>query len=208
MTPFTQKQLRSSITELIILWTKADDVISTFFLYCHLAGPSLCDFYTGTTPLDIQNRFETLLSHFDSVKAQALNWANATDINLSLAIVKDTIFTPAAYFPISGFPVLAVRLAAFETIVSTGNFSVANILAASILNSTIIDIPGIQASLGVGQLGVQCSDNRNAHANKTLEDLMPDIVALTKRSVIAGQIWVGDNAFILFYLYFSIRRTE
>jgi pimeloyl-ACP methyl ester carboxylesterase len=30
-----------------------DGVISTFFIYCHLAGPQLCPYYTGTTAKDI-----------------------------------------------------------------------------------------------------------------------------------------------------------
>lgn len=52
----------------------------------------------------------------------------------------------------------------------------------------------MQTVSGAGQLGVQCSDNRNVYANQTLEDFEPDIVALTERSVIAGQLWVS-NAF-------------
>lgn len=187
---------------------KADDVISTFFLYCNIAGPLLCDFYTGTSPLDIQIRFETLLSNFNSTEAQALNWANVSDIGISLAIIKEVILDPAAYSPISGFPVLALRLVAFETIINTGTFSVANISAASILNATVVDIPGVQTVLGGGQLGVQCSDNRNVYANQTLEDFEPDIVALTERSVIAGQLWVSDAFDIILFMLIERRGNE
>lgn len=64
-------------------FTYADEAFSTFFVYCNLAGPSQCPYYTGSTSKDILNRFEATVNRLDPVYAQLRGWANATVIELT-----------------------------------------------------------------------------------------------------------------------------
>lgn len=128
---------------------------------------------------------------FDAIRARQENWANATTISESLAIIKEVISDPGLYSPIQSFPVLAIRLAAFEA--ASQNLTVKAINAASTVNITIIDIPGQVNETSEEMLGVACSDKRGVYASQTLEDFIPDILAMTNRSVIAGQVWESGN---------------
>lgn len=63
--------------------TFADEAFSTFFVYCHLAGPSLCPYFTGSTSNDILARFEATVTKLDPTLAKLNGWANATLIELT-----------------------------------------------------------------------------------------------------------------------------
>ncbi|MCJ1353332.1 MAG: hypothetical protein MMC33_003317 [Icmadophila ericetorum] len=65
-----------------------DDVISTFFDYCHLAGALNCSYYIGTTAKDIFLRFERILTQLNARNAAAQNLTNATIIETALEIFK------------------------------------------------------------------------------------------------------------------------
>jgi pimeloyl-ACP methyl ester carboxylesterase len=92
--------------------TFMDAVFSTFFVYCNLAGPTLCPFYSGTTALDIYNSFEHTFTKLDPTYAFAQNWTNATFIEHYLAVAKLQIFG-LMYSPIGSFWALADLLPAF-----------------------------------------------------------------------------------------------
>jgi pimeloyl-ACP methyl ester carboxylesterase len=72
--------------------TFMDAAFSTFFVYCNLAGPTLCPFYSGTTALDNHNSFEDTFSKLDPTYAFAQNWTNAAFIEHYLAFPKLQIF--------------------------------------------------------------------------------------------------------------------
>lgn len=91
----------------------ADEALSTFFLYCHLAGPAQCPYYTGSTARDIFLRFEETLLRLDTNAAYENNWANATEISLGLEAIK-VISRIHTYFPIDSFPQFAELAVAFE----------------------------------------------------------------------------------------------
>jgi pimeloyl-ACP methyl ester carboxylesterase len=91
----------------------ADEALSTFFIYCHLAGPTQCPYYTGNTPHDIFLRFEETLLRLDTRAAFENNWPNATEISLGLEAIK-VLGRVHAYFPIDNFPEFAELAVAFE----------------------------------------------------------------------------------------------
>jgi pimeloyl-ACP methyl ester carboxylesterase len=62
-------------------WIHADEAFTTFFVYCHIAGPSQCSYYTGSTPQDIFARFERTVSRLDPGYATQQGWANSSLIN-------------------------------------------------------------------------------------------------------------------------------
>lgn len=93
--------------------TSADTVISSFFSYCFTAGRFRCPYYTGTSPTDIQNRFNSLFSKLNPKQAFAQGWENATAIGNHLEQLKIYLLD-AVYQPITGFPVLAYQLMQIE----------------------------------------------------------------------------------------------
>lgn len=60
-----------------------DEAFSTFFVYCNLAGASLCPYYKGSTANDILARFEATVTKLDPTLAKLKGWANATVIELT-----------------------------------------------------------------------------------------------------------------------------
>ncbi|CZR56023.1 uncharacterized protein PAC_05911 [Phialocephala subalpina] len=87
--------------------TNADEVFSTFFVYCNTAG-SKYPFATGTSAQDFYLRFEALVDRLNS-PANQNNWGNAN----FLIMLKDLIFR-LGYFPHEEFPVLGQALARVE----------------------------------------------------------------------------------------------
>jgi hypothetical protein len=83
--------------------------LATFFIYCNLAGPTLCPFYTGSTPKDIFVRSENIVGQLNATYAFEKGWANATTIELLLYDIKALLFTEV-YNPIDTFPIIAYSL--------------------------------------------------------------------------------------------------
>jgi pimeloyl-ACP methyl ester carboxylesterase len=156
-----------------------DDILSTFFVYCNLAGPTLCPFYSGTTALDIYNSFEEPFAKLDPTYAFAQNWTNATLIEQYLTFAKLSTFE-FMYSPIETFWILADLLPSFlnETAIDQG-------LDAS-------DVPSFESlpvlvNESLWYRAVACPDSRNAFLNSTLAELKPYINTIDSQSVIAGE---------------------
>ncbi|KAF4626028.1 hypothetical protein G7Y89_g12140 [Cudoniella acicularis] len=158
----------------------SDEVFSTFFAYCHLAGPALCAYYTGTTAHDIFLRFEQTVGRLDAQKAFDQNWANASTISLALEGLK--FYTRStAYSPIANFPQLAQVLIILEQISR-------NSTAQGL--QQIEDLVGQNITIGANtewSYGVGCSDSGNVLFNQTLEDLSESIKNLEQESFTSGE---------------------
>jgi pimeloyl-ACP methyl ester carboxylesterase len=55
--------------------TYSDEALSTFFVYCNLAGPSLCSFATGTSSNDVLARFEAIVNKLTPTIATLKGWS-------------------------------------------------------------------------------------------------------------------------------------
>jgi pimeloyl-ACP methyl ester carboxylesterase len=157
-----------------------DGVIAAFFIYCHEAGPADCSYYTGSTPMDIYERFNQSFVQLDPRKAEAENWSNATELEAALLILKVTLLS-AADSPLSYFSQLPEMLLDLESAISTQAVGAwTNQFAAS------------SGANGYANpewtLGVLCSDQDNRWYNKTLQDLIPLIQGLEAQSII-GEVW-------------------
>jgi hypothetical protein len=132
----------------------ADDVLSTFFVYCNLAGPALCELYSGTAALDIYNSFEDTFSNLDPTYAFAQNWTNATFIEAYLSFDKQQLFE-SVYSPIIDFFPLSIILPYFlnETAIDQG-------LDASDIQP--YEFPPILRNQSLWYRAVACPDSRNA----------------------------------------------
>ena len=156
-----------------------DDVFSAYFVYCHAAGPRLCPYYTGNSPLDIYNRFESSFTQLDSQYAIAHNWTNATVIESALAVTK-SLLRVSVYRPIDDFPRAAPLLLALEGALK--NHTLENFVQQALSQLGPASPSGIEASLGVF-----CSDKRGALYNRTFDELISNIRVLEKQSVIGGE---------------------
>ncbi|KAK6330845.1 hypothetical protein TWF718_003045 [Orbilia javanica] len=90
-----------------------DKTISNFVTTCSDAGPKGCAFATGKGRDDVLKRFNDLMAHFDSAKAVAENWANATIVEEAHDVVRG-IFTSVGYDAQEAFPILADQLVLLE----------------------------------------------------------------------------------------------
>lgn len=95
--------------------TYSDDAFATFFLYCNLAGPSLCPFHTGNTAHDIFLRFEAIVTQLNATQAFEQGWSNATAIELLLTGIKEFAFG-FSYSPLVTFPVTSLGLILVESL--------------------------------------------------------------------------------------------
>ncbi|KAF4637999.1 hypothetical protein G7Y89_g79 [Cudoniella acicularis] len=161
-----------------------DAAVSTFFVYCHLAGSNLCPFNTGTSAYDIYLRFEAILARLDTKTSLEQGWDNATLISATLSQLKGYIFEQA-YSPIKSFPPLAqVLVQAEQTVANITEASVAALIAAAGINPTAIK-PGDEWLTAVA-----CTDNAGIQYGKTLEELEPIQQAMQGQSYMGGQ---GNN---------------
>ena len=154
-----------------------DPVFSTFFLYCNLAGPTACPYYTGTTALDIYNRFENTLIQLDAQHATAQNWTNATIIQEALEIVKG-LLDEVSYNPILLFPDVSDIALYLETALQNGDLV------------QVIETLGTPAppSNSTGYFrAVACTDSAGILYNKTLQELQP-IISAEENDIISGEI--------------------
>lgn len=124
--------------------------MSTFFTFCHLAGPSLCPFFTGSTPTDIYLRFQSIFDQLNAPFALSQGWENATLIDMALSVVKSAIRL-TLYDPINLFPPLASQLVAYETALK--NLTIDGITAASMVG----DLPSYDVELEEWLPAVVCS---------------------------------------------------
>ena len=156
-----------------------DDVFSAYFVYCHAAGPRLCPYYTGNSPLDIYNRFESSFTQLDPQYAVAHNWTNATVIQSALAVSK-SLLRAGVYSPIAAFPLAAPLLLALEGALKNHTLEIFVQQASN--RSGPANASAIETLLGVF-----CSDKRGALYNRTFDELIPNIRALEQQSVIGGE---------------------
>ncbi|KAJ8129783.1 hypothetical protein O1611_g3847 [Lasiodiplodia mahajangana] len=99
--------------DLNTITTPADGVIASFFVYCYEAGPSQCSFYTGSSALDIFNRFNQSFVELNAERAQIENWTNATDLEAALLAMKTALYYSVAS-PGSTFDVLSDAMVTLE----------------------------------------------------------------------------------------------
>lgn len=171
-----------------------DEAFATFFVYCNLAGPSLCPYYTGTSSLDIFDRFTATIATLNTVNSVVQSWDNATLIADVLEGLKLITFQ-TEYTPITAYPQLATWLVLFENAVQ--NLTVASVqLLVDIvsgsnstldLNSTVSPFADILVA-GRNFLGaIACSDNNNTWYKKPLSEIIPSIQQLENQSFIGGE---------------------
>ncbi|KAI0523734.1 TAP-like protein-domain-containing protein [Xylaria bambusicola] len=162
--------------------SNADGIIASFFIYCFEIGPSQCSFYTGSSPLDIYNRFNESFVQLDSQRAKTENWANATDIEAALLTLKTTFYFSVAS-PNVIFGPLSDALVALEQALAIQNVAIWTEQIA-----TLIGDPTPAGDVNAEfRLGTLCTDQSNKWYNKTLEDLRPAIEHFEEVSII-GEI--------------------
>lgn len=185
--------------------TDADEVFSTFFLYCHLAGPSKCSFYTGNTSHDIFLRFESMLSRLNSTYALEQGWQNATQMDSFLRQLRWNVIFENVYEPISYFPLFATWFSALDASFTNAsnttnvtNTTDTTYAADTTLDdiediiSTAADMPSNGPNVqGDGDtpwaiLGVVCTDNGGALYNLSSEALMPRFKTFLNQSYLGG----------------------
>jgi pimeloyl-ACP methyl ester carboxylesterase len=162
-----------------------DEAFSTYFIYCHLAGPEVCPYATGDSAYDVYKRFEATVQRLDVQTAEKEGWANATAISLALEGVKQFAHN-VAYEPIVAFPALAPVLLFMET--ASQNISMASIQQFESLtggNITIAD-GAIEWTRAVA-----CSDMGNVLYNLTLAELTNVTTIMEEQSYVGGEFWAS-----------------
>ncbi|KAH7378616.1 hypothetical protein BKA64DRAFT_585572 [Cadophora sp. MPI-SDFR-AT-0126] len=160
----------------------ADATFSTFFLYCHLAGPTACVFYKGTTPHDIFLRFENIVTQLDPVVAYANNWTNATAIELLLLSMK-RIFFSNSYEPIFSFPSIAYELVAIESVLPDLTLEKLDILERKLEWDTTASLPDSYLWGGA----TTCSDVGDVVRGDSLESFQDRMEEFEQVSFLAGE---------------------
>lgn len=163
-----------------------DGVLAGFFIYCHEAGPLECSFYTGTTAKNIYERFNRSFVQLDPRKAKAEGWANATDIESALLVLKVGLLTTAVT-PLTYFSVLPDVLLDLESAISAQDVHIWTTNSETIYGDPSVD--EYEVSDPQWTLGILCSDQGNRWYNKTLEDLRQLLADLDNRSIV-GDIWI------------------
>uniref|UniRef100_A0A8H7K5H2 Peptidase S33 tripeptidyl aminopeptidase-like C-terminal domain-containing protein n=1 Tax=Bionectria ochroleuca TaxID=29856 RepID=A0A8H7K5H2_BIOOC len=179
--------------------THLDGVISAFFIHCSEVGSDDCSFHTGSTPKDIQSRFQNSFYQLDARTAAENKWANASEINSALLLLKVGLLTLANH-PIENFGSFPDVLVGLEDSLASQDLSSWIKHAQELYGDpTTRDVVDYQYTSGV-----LCSDMRNAWYGKTLEDLQPLLQDLNARSIV-GDIWIHS---MLGCLGWSIEATE
>lgn len=162
-----------------------DEAFSTYFIYCHLAGPETCPYATGNSAYDIFKRFEATVERLDVQKAEQEGWANATAISLGLEGVKQFAHN-VAYEPILTFPVLAPVLLFMET--ASQNISMDSI-------QQFEELTGGNITIAAGAIewtrAVACSDMGNVLYNLTLAELTNVTSIMEQQSYVGGEFWAS-----------------
>lgn len=162
-----------------------DEAFSAYFVYCHLAGPEVCPYFTGTSAYHIFDRFRKTVDRLDVMKAEEQGWDNATAVSLALEGLKQFAHN-VAYEPISAFPALAPVLLFMES--ASQNISMDSIqqLESLIGQNITIALGGIEWTRAVA-----CSDTGNVLYNKTLEDLANITRVMEEQSYVGGEFWAS-----------------
>lgn len=161
--------------------TLTDEVFMTFFVYCNIAGPAICPYYTGNTSYDIFTRFEKTVQRFDIEKAIEQKWANASAVSLGLEGLK--FFSRVLlYTPNTQFSQLAELLVIYENISQNISIEAIQQVEAQIgQNITLV------TSISPETLrAVTCTESGNPVFNHTLLDVESNIRALQGQSFIGG----------------------
>lgn len=162
--------------------TFVDSIISTFFLYCSLAGSSICPFATGSTPYDVYLRFENILGRLNASYAIEQGWSNATAIEAALVGLKQMAFS-VSYSPIERFPLAAIVLNELEGILPNLTTESLNDWDNPYIAQNVVRPPALW------QRGIWCSDTKGVLFNRTLQQLQSAIRNFEVESYIAGEGW-------------------
>jgi hypothetical protein len=157
------------------------------FIYCNLAGPTLCPFYTGSTPQDIFVRFENIVGQLNATYAFEQGWANATTIELLLLSIKSLIFSEV-YSPITTFPFITRVLPVVESLLPGITTPEIEALGMEL---------GINITAGLTPQGlwgaeVICSDIGKGKFGKPLAAFEGVIAELERESWLAGEVHSAD----------------
>ncbi len=169
--------------------TLADDSFSTFFLYCHLAGPA-CPFYTGSTANDIYLRFEAIVNQLNVTQALEENWDNSTAIWILLQGIKGYVST-ATYHAIDQFPPVAELLFGAELLLPNISLSV---LEAVLSQLPFNPDPPISVN-STWSTGTSCADNGGRYLGKNISYWADSVRTFEKESWLAGESQVVNQMF-------------
>ncbi|KAG4431992.1 hypothetical protein IFR05_012520 [Cadophora sp. M221] len=179
-----------------------DKVFSTFFVYCHHAGPVLCPFHTGNSPRDIYNLFESLFVALNFTHATRQGWENATEMMAVIQFLQSGIGR-AVYDPVEYFPTIGTGLVVVDTLVKASNLSSSAVLEIFFAFSTPSSGDG-RADPNPGFppedpapmnsvnrfLGVVCSDTGGRLYNSSFEEYKKRFGVLQRQSWIGGTgVW-------------------
>jgi pimeloyl-ACP methyl ester carboxylesterase len=183
-----------------------DEAFASFFMFCSLAGPLKvsngsgdavgCPYYTGTTPIDVWNRFYALISQLDPQIASSNNWNNASAIEFGLTSLKITAVN--FLYDYVRFPNLANYLLAMEQIVAAQNITV-DVISNLLTTFGAEKPPGfsrrgrvtIQDSGDDSLTAVTCTDVYPASRYATNEQVIPYARLLESMS----WIYSGEDAY-------------
>lgn len=179
--------------------THLDGVLATFFIWCYESGPSDCSYYTDSSAKDLYERFNQSFVQLDPRRADTEKWANATDIELALLVLKIGLLTTADA-PFSYFNSLPDILLALESAVSDQDIGSWTEQAMKVYGDPTVKGTENQQ----WTLGILCSDQDNRWYNKTLNDLRPLLQELDEQSIV-GDIWIKT---MLGCTGWSIKATE
>jgi pimeloyl-ACP methyl ester carboxylesterase len=170
-----------------------DLLLDKFFEYCHKAGPSRCPLHTGTSPRDIQDRYEQILN---SIRKAPFPVSGSGELGpgiITYSDVKRLIFT-SLYLPMSLYPYMARVLADL----ANGNGTSFPECLANRRQSTSLSLSRngeplpifCQVPVGDGgaSLAILCSDGESLR-HETPESFKVYWEQLQKQSRVLGNEW-------------------
>lgn len=181
--------------------THLDGIIAGFFLYCHAAGPEMCVYYTGESPMDIWERFAASFRQLDTTSISitlGTEWKVAYEE--ALFTLKVALFN-LSYTPNISFEQLAEILLSLEKALSSQKTIEAWTTETS---ASVVDSAGATAT-NVYALAMLCPEQGNHWYNQPLENLRPLIEANEKESIIGD---VFANVAVLGCSGWSINSTD
>jgi pimeloyl-ACP methyl ester carboxylesterase len=170
--------------------TQSDEAFSSFFLYCHLAGPLACPFYTGTTPHDIFLRFEAIVNQLNVTKALEENWSNSTAIWIVLQGLKGLIM-PSTYHAVDQFPLIGVLLTMVESLFPSITLEAVQYLETMLPSDAN---PAITLN-NTWSTGCSCADNGGRYNGKKVSYWADAIPVMEKQSWLGGESQIVNQMF-------------
>ncbi|KAI0189280.1 TAP-like protein-domain-containing protein [Astrocystis sublimbata] len=181
------------------IFTPADGIIASFFVYCFEAGPSQCPYSAGASDAhSVFDRFNQSFVQLDAQEAKAREWANATDIETALVTLKTLLYGSVAA-PTDAFGGLGDALVALEQ-----SLAINNVAAWTEAITALIGDPIAGAGAPELQLGTLCADQGNKWYNASFEDLTPILEHLREVSIV-GEVLLNQQ---LGCLSWSIEASE